>query len=137
MVILDVNMPGVNGLNVLKEIKALDQSPEVIMLSSEKKDNLVIDSVKAGAFWYLEKNCDLSEIVSLIEKALSASKLSKNNDELKASLSSITFEDKLITNSQNMKEVIYKARQISNLDSNYIYFWRKWNWKIYTCKIHT
>ncbi len=69
VVILDVKMPGMDGNQVLKEIKFLYPLVEVIMLTGHATVDSAIDGLKSGAFDYLMKPADIDEI---LEKAMEA-----------------------------------------------------------------
>jgi len=69
-VILDVKMPGMNGIQALKRIKAEFPLIEVIMLTGHATVDSAIEGVKRGAFDYLMKPCDIEELVEKIEQAV-------------------------------------------------------------------
>jgi len=69
VVILDVLMPGKDGLSTLKEIKAIKPDVEVIMLTGDGSIETAIEGTKLGAYDYLMKPTDTSDLVSKIGKA--------------------------------------------------------------------
>jgi DNA-binding NtrC family response regulator len=69
VVILDVLMPGIDGIETLGEIKRLKPLTEVIMLSGHASLESGIEGMRLGAFDYLRKPCDTKELISKIEKA--------------------------------------------------------------------
>ena len=62
VVILDVKMPGIDGIEVLRRIKADHPLVEVIMLTGHSTLDSAINGLKLGAFDYLTKPCDISEL---------------------------------------------------------------------------
>jgi|SRR5210317_1184502 len=70
VVILDVAMPGTDGIAVLREIKILKPLTEVIMLTGQGTVETAIEGMKLGAFDFLMKPCDTEELDSKIKKAL-------------------------------------------------------------------
>ena len=56
IVLLDYNLNKMNGIDVLKKIKSVNSNTKVILISSQKKGSVVIDSLKNGAFGYIEKS---------------------------------------------------------------------------------
>jgi DNA-binding NtrC family response regulator len=69
VVILDVKMPGMDGIEALREIKARHPLMEVIMLTGHATVESAIEGMKLGAFDYLMKPCDLDTLVAKVEDA--------------------------------------------------------------------
>ncbi|MFC1839908.1 response regulator [Thermodesulfobacteriota bacterium] len=69
IVILDVKMPGTNGIDVLKEIKSTKPLTEVIMLTGNATVETAIEGMKLGAFDYLMKPCETDDLINKIKKA--------------------------------------------------------------------
>jgi CheY-like chemotaxis protein len=61
-VLLDVKMPGMDGIEVLKKLKTLDPKPEVIMLTGQATVETGIEAIRAGAFDYLIKPCEIEDL---------------------------------------------------------------------------
>ena len=68
-VILDVKMPGMDGIETLRKIKKAYPLVEVIMLTGHATVETAIDGMKLGAFDYLMKPCDIEELVSKVNEA--------------------------------------------------------------------
>lgn len=69
VVVLDVRMPGMDGMAVLKAIKKLSPQTEVIMLTGHATLNSGIQAIREGAFDYLIKPCDIEDLVTKIREA--------------------------------------------------------------------
>lgn len=69
VVILDVKMPGLDGVATLKEIKKLFPLVEVIMLTGHASVDSAVDGLKSGAFDYVTKPCDIGELLEKAEEA--------------------------------------------------------------------
>ncbi len=69
VVILDVKMPGMDGIQVLKEIKRQFAVIEVIMLTAHGTLESAIEGMKLGAFDYLMKPCEIDELMKKVEEA--------------------------------------------------------------------
>ena len=69
VIILDVKMPGKDGLETLKDIKAASPLIEVIMLTGHATVESGIKGMKLGAFDFLMKPCEIEELVSKVEEA--------------------------------------------------------------------
>ncbi len=68
MLILDISMPGRNGLDTLKEIKSLYPKLKVLILSMHPEDRYAVRSIKAGAMGYVSKESAADELVNAIRK---------------------------------------------------------------------
>lgn len=70
LVLLDVRLPDINGIEVLRRIKALDENVDVIMITAVKDVRVAVEAIKLGAYDYLEKPFEIDEILSLLRRTL-------------------------------------------------------------------
>jgi len=84
VVLLDVKMPGIDGIQTLVEIKRMAPLVEVIMLTGHATVDTAIDGMKLGAFDYLLKPCDIDVLVGKIKGA--ASRKRENEEKIRISL---------------------------------------------------
>lgn len=89
VVILDVKMPGMDGIETLAEIKRNYPLVEVIMLSGHTDVESAIDGMKRGAFDYLMKPCDMDQIIAKVTEA-GAKKRQHEEKIIQARISEIT-----------------------------------------------
>jgi DNA-binding NtrC family response regulator len=75
VVIMDVKMPGMDGLATLKAIKSLYPSIEVIMLTGHATVESAVDGLEAGAADYLMKPADIDELIAKAEEAYTKRKV--------------------------------------------------------------
>ncbi|AFM26567.1 response regulator [Desulfomonile tiedjei] len=69
VVILDVRMPGLDGIQVLKEIKKISPQTQVIVLTAHPSFEAALEVTNLGAFAYLIKPCDFEELVTKVLQA--------------------------------------------------------------------
>lgn len=69
VVILDVKMPGMDGIETLKQIKSKHPLVEVVMLTGHATVESAIDGMKLGAFDYLMKPCDMDQLIAKVRQA--------------------------------------------------------------------
>jgi DNA-binding NtrC family response regulator len=89
VVILDVKMPGMDGIETLTEIKKKFPLMEVIMLSGHSTVESAIEGMKNGAFDYLMKPCDMDQIIAKVGEAV-AKKRQHEEKIIQARLKEIT-----------------------------------------------
>ncbi|MFH0997261.1 MAG: response regulator [Pseudomonadota bacterium] len=89
VVVLDVKMPGMDGIETLKEIKKAHPLTEVIMLTGHATIETGIEGMKLGAFDYLMKPCDIDMLMQKVQEA--KAKKDKHNEKIaQARIQSIT-----------------------------------------------
>ena len=70
MVLLDVRLPDARGIDLLSQIKALDESVEVILVTAVREVRTAVEAIKLGAYDYLTKPFDVDEIRTLVLRAV-------------------------------------------------------------------
>ena len=88
VVLLDIWLPGVDGLDTLAKIRALDNPPEVIMISGHGTIETAVRATKLGAYDFLEKPLRMEKTLILVKNAVESKKLQRENVDLKKQLQS-------------------------------------------------
>lgn len=113
LIFLDVWLPGISGIEVIKKIKEKQDIP-VIMISGHGNVELAVQAVKYGAFDFLEKPLSIERVILTTERALQFKHLEKENIKLK---SSIIQKYELIGSSQAMRDLKNQIGMIAKGDS--------------------
>ena len=100
VVLLDIWLPGIDGLETLQKIRELDKLPEVIMISGHGTIETAVRATKLGAYDFLEKPLSLDKTLILIKNAIEAKRLRLENTELKKQLQ---FKSVIVGDSVPMK----------------------------------
>lgn len=116
LVLLDVNMPRMSGMEALKEIKAHDPSIIVIMLTAFSNVRDAVESTKEGAYNYLEKPIKAENLVYLVDKALRAHRMVKNI-ALSSPMIKLPNGTEFIGQSTEMKRVFGVIDKLSRVDT--------------------
>jgi DNA-binding NtrC family response regulator len=89
LVISDINMPGADGFEVLKQVKKLHPQTEVILITGYGTIENAVRGMREGAFDYVTKPVLDEEMVMVVERALEAARLRTENADLRAQLANV------------------------------------------------
>ena len=79
VVLLDIWLPGADGLDTLEQIRELENPPEVIMISGHGTIETAVRATKLGAYDFLEKPLSLEKTLILVKNAIESKKLRREN----------------------------------------------------------
>src|SRR5918992_5072829 len=120
VVLLDVMMPDLSGLDALKEIRQLDDPPEVIMLTADTSLQTGLEAMRHGAYDYLTKPATLDEMEAVIRKADEKRRLIKQNASLRSVVRPATTADDavpIVHENSLMASVVAQAENAARTDS--------------------
>jgi len=117
LIMTDLVMPGVSGMDVLKEVAAAKISIPVIVMTAFGTVQTAVEAMRHGAFDYITKPFNLDELMIVLEKALSLTKLRKENVMLKMQLKKKYNFKGLIGDSPCMQSVYEMIGKIADTDS--------------------
>ena len=86
LALLDIRLPEVNGIAVLKQMRDMDINIPAIMLTGDKTVNSAVSAMKLGAYDYVVKPFDIHDLSALMEKALEKRELERENAYLRNEL---------------------------------------------------
>ncbi|MFQ5457344.1 MAG: sigma-54-dependent transcriptional regulator [Myxococcota bacterium] len=117
IIVLDVMMPGLDGLDTLRRIKSVDEEVPVIMLSVVGKARTIVEAMNLGASDYLNKPFEEEELDISIKKVLESSKLRGERDYLRSQLSERgAWGDGIVWISPKMTKIKDLIEQIAETD---------------------
>ena len=114
LVLLDIKMPGMEGLEVLERIKSMDKPTEVIMLSGHGETRNVVESIKRGASEFINKPFDVKEVEIHIQSVLEKNRLRQELDHLKSELKAKSQYDQLIGDGPGMLQIKAVIEQVAD-----------------------
>src|SRR5919107_3651748 len=120
VVLLDIRMDGMTGLDTLREIRKTDDAPEVIMLTADTSLGTGLEAMRLGAYDYLTKPSTLDEMEAVIRKAEEKRRLVRQNASLRAAVRSPQGEEQssaFVFESGQMRSIVQMAEQAARLDS--------------------
>ncbi len=115
LVLLDLKMPGMDGLEVLERIKQYDRDIQVIIMTAFGTIKSAVQAMQKGAFHYITKPFEVSELRIQIEKALEFRRLKNENIQLRRQLRT-PFEN-LIGKSPNFLKVLDLVQKVAPTDA--------------------
>ena len=116
VLLLDLNMPGLGGMDVLKKIKTLEIPTEVIILTGHATVSTAVEAMKLGAYDYLTKPFKIEELKAIIEKAHEKKRLLSENLFLKTQIKRQSETQKIITKSPIMLEIMETVKKVAMSD---------------------
>ncbi len=105
VVVLDIHMPGMSGIEVLEKLKQRDPAPKVIMLTGGGTIENAVESIKKGAYDFLTKPAKLDDLSRLIKRACETRQLEKENRQLRELIRRQSPGGEMIGQSPAMQEV--------------------------------
>ncbi len=112
LVLLDYNLPGLNGLEVLEKIHAVEQGIKAILVTAHGNVQVAVDAMKAGAYDYLTKPVVLSELRLLIDKAVGQERLEGTLSYYQQRDAAAHGVDSMIGASPTMEALKQQVRQV-------------------------
>ncbi|HDL78034.1 MAG TPA: sigma-54-dependent Fis family transcriptional regulator, partial [Bacteroidetes bacterium] len=106
IVLLDIKMPGMDGLELQERIREIDPDIIVIIITAFASVETAIRAIKAGAYDYVTKPFDPDDLEHIIENAVDQRKLAKENIRLRAQIQQLNNFDEIIGESPRIKTIL-------------------------------
>jgi len=116
--ICDVQLPDMDGLEVLRHIKDTQPSTEVIVMTGYGSVQRAIEATKAGAFWFLEKPFEFEVLLPLIDRAVQHRELIVETETMRRNLSTRTEYFNIIGASRQMQMIYETIESVAKSDAN-------------------
>ncbi len=113
IMLTDLIMDGMDGLQLMRQAKAMNGDLQVIMLTAYGTVETAVQAMKAGAFDYLTKPVNLDKLEILVRRALNSVRVEKENTELKKQLHTKYGFENIVGHSKVMQDVFRVIQQVS------------------------
>jgi len=113
VVLTDLRMPGMDGMEFTRKVTARDDAPLVIMLTAYGTLQTAVDAMKIGAYDYLTKPINLDNLEMVIDRGLETRRLRAENEQLREELDERFGLENIVGNSSAMAEVFEMTRQVA------------------------
>ncbi len=117
VIISDLFLPGVSGIDILKQVKEDSPYTNVILITGNASAETAVEAMKEGAFDYITKPLNFEKLKILVAKALEKSRLVAENLYLRQQLRGKYKFDRIIGNSPAMQQVFSRMERIVHTDS--------------------
>lgn len=120
LVILDINMPDVNGLDVLEELKRINKDVPIIVFTAFGTSERAIRAMNCGAYDYIEKPFELDEFLLIVRRAFQFGSLLKEIRELRTMVDATggaSLENTIIGKSSKMQEIYKLIGRVASSDA--------------------
>jgi DNA-binding NtrC family response regulator len=118
LVLTDLKMEGVDGMEVLKMSRELQPHTEVVMVTGYATVNSAVEAMKEGAYHYIAKPYKIDEVRKIVKEALLKRSLLLENLELKEALQKVQKVPYIVGKSEAMRPVLDTIQQISSSETN-------------------
>jgi len=118
LILLDVNMPGMDGIEVLRRVKAYDETINVVMISAADRAREATASMKEGAYDYITKPFEADEIIHTVERALRLRSLEREVQYFRSETALNFAETQIISCSESMRRVFQLVEKVADTSSS-------------------
>ncbi|MDQ5914349.1 MAG: two-component system, NtrC family, response regulator AtoC [Pseudomonadota bacterium] len=116
LLLTDLRMPGIDGLELLRQTKSRWPDTEVVMITAHANASSAVEAMSSGAFYYVEKPFRLPDVRKIVGEATQKAALKRENASLKAALDQATAAPKIISSNPEMLAVLGTAEGIASTD---------------------
>ncbi len=117
LILMDVRLPGMNGLDAVDQIQKLDRRPPIIIMTAHGTRDTALEAVRRGAYDYFTKPFRLDEMEITVRRALEKRRMMAEVERLRAQLASAGRRGRLVGSSQAMAEVLRLIDRAGPTDS--------------------
>jgi DNA-binding NtrC family response regulator len=117
LAIVDLRLPDGDGLEVMSRLRLLHPNIQVIILTGHASIESAVEATRKGAFHFVTKPCNLDEIVTLVDRALSHSQLKSENAQLRSALHNKYQFENIIGQSEAITQVLQMIERVAQSDS--------------------
>ncbi|MHB1688042.1 MAG: sigma-54-dependent transcriptional regulator [Ignavibacteriaceae bacterium] len=116
LILLDIMLPGMNGIEILKRVKQFDENLPVIILSAQGSIEVAVEALKFGAFDYFPKPIDTQRLEPAIKNAVKGYDLTKEIENLKENVKKEYSFDNIVSADGRMQDVFKLVSKVLNND---------------------
>ncbi|MGD9320237.1 MAG: sigma-54 dependent transcriptional regulator, partial [Desulfobacteraceae bacterium] len=116
LILLDILLPDINGIDLLEKFKELDPNTEIIMVTAVKEIQTAVKAIKLGAYEYIIKPFTVDDVLTLISRALEKRNLMREVTYLRGELERYHPFEEMVGKDKAMREIFDLISDISHSD---------------------
>ena len=120
IMLLDIKMPGMDGLELQKKMNDVSNDTVVIVMTAFASVDTAVQALKGGAFDYIVKPFNPEDLSRLVRNAARQIELKNENIQLKHKIKQLAHMDEIVGKSQQMKRVLDSVETVANSDSTVV-----------------
>lgn len=120
IVLADIKMPGMDGMELHKRIKTMSREPIFIIMTAFASVDTAVQALKNGAFDYVTKPFDPDDLSHLIRNAATQVSLRAENETLKKNITSLVDVEDIVGKSEALKNVLKEVESVAQSNSSII-----------------
>jgi len=113
LVLTDLRMPHMDGLALLRQIRAFERPPRVIVITAHGSERAAVQAMKEGAYDYFRKPFETDELLAVVERAVDSVRLTASNERLEAELA---LGKSMVFASEPMKRLALLVARVASKD---------------------
>jgi len=117
IVLLDIKMPGMDGMELQKHIKKIDSTIVVIIITAYATVDTAVEAMKEGAYDYLSKPVDPDKLSILIRNAVNQRRLMAENLQLRQKVEELSLQDEIVGGSPQIKKIMEMIDTVAKTDA--------------------
>ena len=116
LIFLDINMPKINGIQVLEEINQMESPPMIVIVTAYGSEKVAVDAMKKGAYDYIAKPYEIDDLRLIAKHAFEKLALEEENARLRSEINRLGSRGKIVGESQVMNQVFNKIEKVGPSD---------------------
>ena len=116
LIFLDINMPKINGIQVLEEINQMENPPMIVIVTAYGSERVAVEAMKKGAYDYISKPYEIDELRLIAQHAFEKLALEEENARLRSEIDRLGSRGTIVGESREMNQVFNKIEKVGPSD---------------------